>query len=110
MPMFCAAARDRSSTRPRINGPRSLTRTTTLRPLWLLVTLIFVPKARERCAAVSVAAFMRSPEAVLELPPYQDAPPHPFAADASNGWKEKAVAIVAATTKDRRIFFKSVSP
>ena len=48
-PTARAAAVDRSSTRPRMNGPRSLTVTTTLRPPW--VTLSLVPNGSERWAA-----------------------------------------------------------
>src|SRR6201996_7849700 len=51
MPTARAAAVDRSRTRPRTNGPRSLMVTTTLRPPWL--PLRRVPNGRERCAAVS---------------------------------------------------------
>src|SRR5690606_26856694 len=79
-PSCCAAAFDRSMTRPLMNGPRSLMRTTTDLPLRWLVTLILEPKGRERCAAVIAAGFMRSPEAVFEVSAYHDALPHPAAA------------------------------
>src|SRR5258707_15728970 len=61
-PTARAAPVDRSSTRPRMNGPRSLTVTTTLRPPW--VTRSLVPNGRVRWAAVIALAFMRWPEAV----------------------------------------------
>jgi hypothetical protein len=51
-------------------------RTTTERPLRLLVTITRVPNGSLRCAAVSLDGFMRSPEAVFEVSAYQDAPPH----------------------------------
>src|SRR3954447_22591492 len=75
-PSCLAAASDRSSMRPLTNGPRSLMRTTTLRPLFWLVTLSLVPNGRLRWAAVNAPGFMRSPEAVLECSEYQDARPH----------------------------------
>src|SRR5262245_62911896 len=75
-PSCLAAASETSSIRPLTNGPRSLMRTTTLRPLFWLVTLTRVPNGRLRCAAVSAPGFMRSPEAVLEFRAYQDARPH----------------------------------
>src|SRR5690606_29640732 len=63
--------------RPLMNGPRSLMRTITDLPLRWLVTLIFVPKGSERCAAVIAAGFMRSPLAVLlRGSEYQEALPH----------------------------------
>jgi hypothetical protein len=46
MPKMRAAATERSITRPRMNGPRSLIRTTTERPLRVLVTRTFVPKGK----------------------------------------------------------------
>ena len=82
-----------------MNGPRSLMRTMTLFPLCLLVTFTFVPKAIERCAAVNLEGFMRSPEAVLEFSAYQDAPPQP--ADAEKAWtganktKVAEIAVIA---------------
>jgi peptidoglycan hydrolase-like protein with peptidoglycan-binding domain len=51
-PSARAAAGVRSMMRPRTNGPRSLIRTVTLRPLRLLVTFTFVPNGSVRCAAV----------------------------------------------------------
>jgi len=110
MPMSCAAARERSRTRPRMKGPRSLTRTTTLLPLCLLVTRSRVPKARERWAAVSVEAFIRSPEAVLEWAAYQEAPPQPVAANAAIGLITTDADIVAAMASVRKIIFKTNLP
>src|SRR5207247_2175574 len=78
MPSAVAAARDTSSTRPCANGPRSLTRTTTERPLARFVTRTWVPMGNERDAAVSACGSNRSPLAV-RLPwhsaPYHDAIP-----------------------------------
>src|ERR1700761_3086652 len=61
-PMARAAPVERSSTRPRTNGPRSLTVTTTLRPPWLTRSL--VPNGSERWARVMALEIMRAPEAV----------------------------------------------
>ena len=55
MPSTPAAPVDTSTMRPRTNGPRSLTVTTTERELWRLVTLIFVPKGRLRWRRYRVA-------------------------------------------------------
>ena len=52
MPRRCAAAYERSMTRPCRNGPRSLTRTTTLRPLDVLVTRAYEGSGSVGCAAV----------------------------------------------------------
>jgi len=52
MLILAAAALERSITRPPQNGPRSLTRTTTLWLLDMLVTFTRVPQGRKRCAAV----------------------------------------------------------
>ena len=65
--------------RPRINGPRSLIRTTTLLPFLLLITLILLPNGKLRCAAVIAEGFMRSPFAVFECSAYQDALPQVLA-------------------------------
>src|SRR5258708_6610055 len=62
-PTARAAPVDRSSTRPRMKGPRSLTVTTTLRPPW--VTLSLVPNGSERWAQVIAFWLKRAPEAVL---------------------------------------------
>ena len=51
-------------TRPPAYGPRSLIRTTTVRPLVLLVTRTRVPKGSERWAAVKSWVLKRSPLAV----------------------------------------------
>lgn len=53
-----------SMTRPRTNGPRSLIRTTTERPLRRLVTRTIVPNGSVRCAAVMPLALAVSPLAV----------------------------------------------
>ena len=51
---ICRAARkERSMTRPSINGPRSLILTSTSRPLLLFVTRTSVLNGRVRCAAVN---------------------------------------------------------
>src|SRR5215467_15886553 len=75
MPSARAAAVERSSTRPRTNGPRSLTVTMMERPPWLTRSL--VPNGRERWAQVMAFSLKRWPEAVL-LPdslPYIEATP-----------------------------------
>lgn len=66
MPIWPAAAFDRSMIRPLTNGPRSLIRTTTDLPVRELVTFTLVPKGRLRCAAVIFAGFIISPDAVFE--------------------------------------------
>ena len=63
-PICAAADFDRSSTRPRANGPRSLMRTTTDLPLAGLVTRTIDPSGSVRCAAVSRPGLNRSPLAV----------------------------------------------
>src|SRR5215213_6146535 len=63
-PMTSAALCEMSMTRPPPNGPRSLTRTTTERPVRSFVTLRRVPKGRLRCAAVSALRSNVSPFAV----------------------------------------------
>ena len=74
--MARAAPQERSIDRPPMNGPRSLMRTTTLRPLLRLVTRTRVPKGRVRWAAVRAEGLNGSPLAV-GLPakpgPYHDA-------------------------------------
>src|SRR6202012_4206161 len=62
MPTARAAAVDRSRTRPRTNGPRSFTVTTTLRSPW--VTRSLVPKGSERWAQVRAFWLKRWPDAV----------------------------------------------
>src|SRR5215470_18970608 len=62
-PTARAAPLERSSTRPLMKGPRSLTVTTTLRPLW--VTRSLVPNGSDRWAAVMSFSLKRWPEAVL---------------------------------------------
>src|SRR4029079_4552079 len=100
-----AAASDTSSMRPLMNGPRSLMRTTTLRPLFLLVTLSFVPKGNVRCAAVIADGFMRSPEAVRECSAYQEARPHCAAAGETEAPTIRPAAIVTATSAVWLFFF-----
>jgi hypothetical protein len=51
-PIVLAAAAIISMTRPRTNGPRSLMRTTTERPVRWFVTRTRIPNGSERCAAV----------------------------------------------------------
>jgi hypothetical protein len=53
---------------------------------------------------------MRSPEAVLELPPYHEAPPQPADANAGVETTAKEADIVAAIAKERAIFFKPIFP
>ena len=75
MPRARAAPVERSSTRPRTNGPRSLTVTMMERPPWLTRSL--VPNGSERWAHVMAFSLKRWPEAVL-LPdslPYIEATP-----------------------------------
>src|SRR6266446_1074362 len=64
-PRACAPAGVRSIIRPRTNGPRSFTLTTTDLPLPMFVTRTFVPKGRVRCAAVKAPDLTRSPFAVF---------------------------------------------
>src|SRR6187431_2659439 len=97
-PSWPAAPFDRSSTRPLMNGPRSLMRTMTLRPLFLLVTLSLVPKGKVRWAAVIADGFMRSPDAVLECRAYHEARPHWLAAVAEEAPTIRPAAIVTATS------------
>src|SRR5262245_21215704 len=65
-PMARAAPNARSITRPRTNGPRSLMRTTTDRPVRTFITLTLVPNGSERWAAVNPCGLKRSPLAVFE--------------------------------------------
>src|SRR5690606_4127499 len=77
-PMRSAAARLRSITRPGVNGPRSLMRTTTERPVAGYSTRTRVPKGSVLCAAVSACMSNGSPLAVRRpwwRSPYQDARP-----------------------------------
>jgi len=55
IPSARAAASERSTTRPRTNGPRSFTVTTTRRPFSRSVTMSRVPKGSWRCAQVNAA-------------------------------------------------------
>src|SRR5262245_13161917 len=81
MPRARAAPVERSSTRPRMNGPRSLTVTTMERPPW--VTRSLVPNGSERWAQVMAFSLKRWAEAVL-LPdslPYIEAMPEKLCPD-----------------------------
>ena len=77
-PSFLAAPLERSSCRPRINGPLSLIRTIAVLPLYVKCNL--VPKGRYLCAAVIPSGLNRSPFAVLFPCIYQEAFIIPFAA------------------------------
>jgi hypothetical protein len=74
IPIARAAPYERSSDTPFVNGPRSLTRTDTLRPVLGLRTRRQVPKGKVRWAAVRPFGLKTSPDAV-RLPasswPYQ---------------------------------------
>ena len=74
-PRRSAAARVTSRIRPRTKGPRSFMRTTTHFPFCRFSTLTFVPKGKDRCAAVSAVGLQSSPEAVRVVRAYQDAGP-----------------------------------
>src|ERR1700693_430101 len=52
-PIACAAPRDRSMSRPRVNGPRSLIVTTVEAPVPGFVTFTRVPNGSVLCAAVT---------------------------------------------------------
>ena len=73
--MARAAPLERSITRPRTNGPRSLTVTMTERSPW--VTRSLVPNGSERWAQVIAFSLKRAPEAVLrpDSLPYIEATP-----------------------------------
>jgi len=78
IPIASAAARERSMILPSTKGPRSLTRTTTSRPLSRLRTRTRVPNASVLCAAVISRVSKISPLAVLRpwnFPAYQEARP-----------------------------------
>src|SRR5215213_3644168 len=65
-------------TRPAAKGPRSLMRTTTERPVRVLVIRTREPKGKLLCAAVKARVLNRSPLAVFLLlnpGPYQEAAP-----------------------------------
>src|SRR6185312_3139979 len=64
IPSSLAAAGERSMTRPRMKGPRSLMRTVTELPLERLVTRTRVFSGSERCAAVISVLLIFSPLAV----------------------------------------------
>lgn len=75
-----AAPRARSMERPATKGPRSLMRTTTERPVAVLVTRTRVPKRRVRWAAVRAFWSKRSPLAVSR--PWKPGPYH----EAISAW------------------------
>src|SRR5215203_525960 len=79
MPMARAAARERSITRPLVNGPRSVIFTVTARPLRRFTTSTFVPNGRVRWPAVKAPASKTSPLAVRFFRSYQAASPRPSA-------------------------------
>ena len=62
--MARAAPSDRSRVRPLVKGPRSFTRTTTVRLVLGLPTTRQVPKGKDRCAAVLPLGLNLSPDAV----------------------------------------------
>src|SRR5690606_5126899 len=64
-PTFCMAALDRSRQRPLTNGPRSLMRTVTERPVFVLVTWTLEPIGSVLCAAVRASGLKGSPLAVI---------------------------------------------
>ena len=64
MPMARVAPRDRSKLTPLVKGPRSFTRTTTVRLVRGLPTTRQVPKGKDRCAAVLPLGLNLSPDAV----------------------------------------------
>lgn len=68
IPNARAAPVDRSMQRPFTNGPRSLTRTVTLRPLDCEVIVTREPNDLVRWAAVIALGFIRSPDAVRPPP------------------------------------------
>jgi hypothetical protein len=78
MSIASAAPRDRSMMRSGLNGPRSVIRTSTLRPLVTFVTRTRVPNGSVRWAAVNWAGSNTSPLAVRRPAnpgPYHDARP-----------------------------------
>jgi len=77
MPSALAAAWDRSISLLVMNGPRSLTITSTDRLFVRLVTRTREGKGSVRCAAVSALGLKRDPIAVRcpDSHPYQDATP-----------------------------------
>jgi hypothetical protein len=78
MPNCRAASRDRSMIRFPTNGPRSLTRTTSFRPLSRLVTSTIEGSGRVVCAADTWFMSKISPLAVAlrwNASPYQEATP-----------------------------------
>ncbi len=101
-PNWFAAALDTSIILPPTKGPRSLMRTLTLLPLRRLVTRTTEPKGRERCAAVSLLGFMRSPFAVIEVNAYHDALPQLPAALA--GFMVKMITAARTGNNREKVF------
>jgi hypothetical protein len=64
IPIAAAAPDERSSATPGVKGPRSFTRTTTLRPVLGLPITRQVPKGSDLCAAVIPSGLNASPDAV----------------------------------------------
>src|SRR5262249_188114 len=100
MPSVRAAALDTSIIRPHTKGPRSVTRTTTERPLARLVTRTRAPSGNDGCAAVIARASKRSPLAVglpWKASPYQEATP--TAAGGRRGGGDSALAGLTPATR-----------
>lgn len=98
MPMARAAPADRSRLMPLVKGPRSLTRTLTLLPVFGLPTRRQVPKGRERCAAVNPLGLNSSPFAV-RLP--ASSLPYQVAVTVLTAWAGVARTIRPARAKNR---------
>jgi len=75
MPSRSAADLERSMTRFLANGPLSLIRTSTERPLSRFCTQTWVPSGSERWAAVMSLGCIGSPLAVFPFREYQEARP-----------------------------------
>ena len=89
MPSTLAAASERSKSRPFRQGPRSLIRTTTDRPVAGSVNFTRLPSGRVRFAAVNFFRSNRSPDAVClpwNLLPYQETLVKVFAVPATAEW------------------------
>src|SRR5690606_36188908 len=98
MPMASAPARDRSMILPGLNGPRSLMRTTTDRPLSRLVTVTSELNGSSLCAAVSWLGSKISPVAVrrpAKPGPYQDAIPNSSMTDGVAAFLATATSVAA---------------
>src|ERR1700730_12358172 len=64
-PIARAAPRERSMSRPRVNGPRSLMITTTEAPVRGLVTITLVPNGNRLCAAAGPLVRKARPPAIV---------------------------------------------